>query len=282
MSEGLSPPTRGSRVRGPRFDPCNGSIPAHTGKPRRTGAESTRAAVYPRPHGEACRYPPGRHPLAGLSPPTRGSRHGFRRARACPGSIPAHTGKPPHWRPSASLITVYPRPHGEAFFPSLAMEPSRGLSPPTRGSRLRVPRPPEAPGSIPAHTGKPRVDPARGEGEGVYPRPHGEAGGRPFRLEPEVGLSPPTRGSLAAPLRPGARPGSIPAHTGKPTARPAACRAASVYPRPHGEALSWRNPRAVVDGLSPPTRGSLVLIPRGAKAKGSIPAHTGKPCTSPP
>ena len=51
---------------------------------------------------------------------------------------------------------------------------------------------------------------------GVYPRPHGEAGVHRPQTASLDGLSPPTRGSPADPVRFVARLGSIPAHTGKP------------------------------------------------------------------
>ena len=48
---GLSPPTRGSRDRQSDHRVRNGSIPAHTGKPRRRRNAGPVGAVYPRPHG---------------------------------------------------------------------------------------------------------------------------------------------------------------------------------------------------------------------------------------
>ena len=92
---GLSPPTRGSRDIDVDVDVATGSIPAHTGKPRRTGAAAGSARVYPRPHGEAPLRPGSRARDPGLSPPTRGSQdRGLTPQTSC-GSIPAHTGKPP-------------------------------------------------------------------------------------------------------------------------------------------------------------------------------------------
>ena len=91
---GLSPPTRGSP------DPDHGraggagSIPAHTGKPPRTGACGPLLEVYPRPHGEADLPRNILAKCGGLSPPTRGSLCSRTGSERLPGSIPAHTGKP--------------------------------------------------------------------------------------------------------------------------------------------------------------------------------------------
>ena len=91
------------------------------------------------------------------------------------------------------------------------------------------------------------------------------------------GLSPPTRGSPARKWRGSPYWRSVPAHTGKPrgATRRSPCR--TVYPRPHGEACSCWPRRTNTSGLSPPTRGSHLLVGRARGRKGSIPAHTGKP-----
>ena len=93
-ARGLSPPTRGSLAVGDGRDVKLGSIPAHTGKPRRTPGGPPRSWVYPRPHGEAPVCPGDVFPAGGLSPPTRGSLVTAALSRARSGSIPAHTGKP--------------------------------------------------------------------------------------------------------------------------------------------------------------------------------------------
>ena len=155
-----------------------------------------------------------------------------------------------------------------------------GLSPPTRGSRTGRAACRSDPGSIPAHTGKPKSRRRAPFGVAVYPRPHGEAAGKHHHRRDGEGLSPPTRGSL---FRRGQGLGgerSIPAHTGKPWRRVPSTTPSTVYPRPHGEAVLARQRRDLVQGLSPPTRGSPPLLRLGRRRPRSIPAHTGKPTVS--
>ena len=273
---GLSPPTRGSRVNAECASRLHGSIPAHTGKPAQVTAQVSMAAVYPRPHGEAVRASDEARFNRGLSPPTRGSLGIVRVARAAPGSIPAHTGKPVEADGTRHVGRVYPRPHGEAPGPPSPTRRSCGLSPPTRGSRPGAPGSLPRQRSIPAHTGKPwPISPARRPAR-VYPRPHGEArrgrggylvtwglppppgGSRGGGELPSTGrgLSPPTRGSRPGQADACARYGSIPAHTGKPRLYDLRGNFDRVYPRPHGEALAKATWKRHSKGLSPPTRGS--------------------------
>ena len=153
--QGLSPPTRGSRTGSNGRDLRRRSIPAHAGKPERKVRSGPSSRVYPRPRGEAAGSEQERLRLGGLSPPTRGSpRRGadpVERRR----SIPAHAGKPPRRRASTRRSRVYPRPRGEAPSGTESPGPAAGLSPPTRGSPLAFLRHRVAPGSIPAHAGKP-------------------------------------------------------------------------------------------------------------------------------
>ena len=254
--EGLSPPTRGSRLGACGLGPRHRSIPAHTGKPRRPPPRRPPARVYPRPHGEA---PISVLPAAaarGLSPPTRGSpRRTINRAPPR-GSIPAHTGKPWARAGCCSRCWVYPRPHGEAGPCPLCGGVDRGLSPPTRGSHKVDGRALVANGSIPAHTGKPPPRRRRRASARVYPRPHGEAVQLGAGLGRVGGLSPPTRGSRWLAGEGGPRRWSIPAHTGKPASPGRRSRLRGVYPRPHGEASETLCGVRHVHGLSPPTRGS--------------------------
>ncbi len=193
------------------------------------------------------------------------------------GSIPAHTGKPPSSDPGAERLGVYPRPHGEAVPEERLDDSLQGLSPPTRGSQDRRGRQLPRRGSIPAHTGKPRSSRAESSAARVYPRPHGEATLRSYRMCYDAGLSPPTRGSRMAARAVREGPRSIPAHTGKPC-RPSRWPATSaVYPRPHGEAARSACGGTVLHGLSPPTRGSRPPNFAATIFIGSIPAHTGKP-----
>ncbi len=237
-----------------------------------------RYKVYPRPRGEARPLGERMGHGRGLSPPTRGSHVGGRDVDPCVGSIPAHAGKPGRSRPSAHPGEVYPRPRGEAARTKTAPNAANGLSPPTRGSRRWPWDFSFRSGSIPAHAGKPTATLSGIGMSGVYPRPRGEAvclAGRRYRYR---GLSPPTRGSLEPEHECQRHPGSIPAHAGKPVCADRPRIVEPVYPRPRGEAgrtpavISWNS------GLSPPTRGSPMVLDGDWGGAGSIPAHAGKPC----
>ena len=94
VAEGLSPPTRGSRIWPRVVRHHERSIPAHAGEPHRPWRTCAKSTVYPRPRGGAscrllCRITP-----SGLSPPTRGSHLLDRAVEAHLGSIPAHAGEP--------------------------------------------------------------------------------------------------------------------------------------------------------------------------------------------
>ena len=274
---GLSPPTRGSHLHQRVGGEHPRSIPAHTGKPRSSVPSPMTNRVYPRPHGEAARVLSSRPASAGLSPPTRGSRHLCRRRNRPQGSIPAHTGKPTPLSSLPTAFRVYPRPHGEAAHQLGGVAESGGLSPPTRGSRFEAIQYPILARSIPAHTGKPRCKQNLLNADGVYPRPHGEASMPCSTPRSMFGLSPPTRGSRAAVVPPRHRQRSIPAHTGKPASPRSRSTTSPVYPRPHGEAVRGRVWAYAWSGLSPPTRGSPDAGLRSTGRRRSIPAHTGKP-----
>ena len=275
--QGLSPPTRGSRRRVPLQQAPQGSIPAHAGKPRIRDRPRYRTAVYPRPRGEASAAILSLPIGMGLSPPTRGSQRVAVAGDDVLRSIPAHAGKPSEWATVGTVVTVYPRPRGEAQYFHRVGQNKRGLSPPTRGSPGPPLRTSRTSGSIPAHAGKPSCFSPSGSLPGVYPRPRGEAAVRTLGARPGLGLSPPTRGSREMVSADSTAAGSIPAHAGKPTTRPYLRVARRVYPRPRGEASQPLGRFRSTLGLSPPTRGSLQPARRRDQVLRSIPAHAGKP-----
>ena len=100
---------------------------------------------------------------------------------------------------------------------------------------------------------------------------------RLFGYQPEMGLSPPTRGNLRPALRPRPRVRSIPAHAGEPgSARCWRCPM-RVYPRPRGGTLRYNAILYSYKGLSPPTRGNPTKTSANRVTAGSIPAHAGEP-----
>ncbi len=216
----------------------------------------------------------------GLSPPTRGSPKPDLPSNPVIGSIPAHAGKPGAAPGGGAIRRVYPRPRGEAATSGGRSRDQAGLSPPTRGSRW--PRPPRRRrrGSIPAHAGKPGAWRRSWPSPWVYPRPRGEAIARRSAAVCRRGLSPPTRGSRGKATGTRCTAWSIPAHAGKPLMNAAMSPAASVYPRPRGEARGIRSQMSRRIGLSPPTRGSREQESRALPGRGSIPAHAGKPHSS--
>ncbi len=254
---GLSPPTRGSHRDSLANTGRARSIPAHAG-------EAKKAYILP-------------DPVSGLSPPTRGSHVQRWSADLSEGSIPAHAGEPVGGQVLDDPAEVYPRPRGGADAPSPSSRRNRGLSPPTRGSRLPVAGRDLPRRSIPAHAGEPSTRPRTCRAVKVYPRPRGGAIAIGELGRYVSGLSPPTRGSRRQ-LQPdsGSR-GSIPAHAGEPHRVRQGIVAYRVYPRPRGGA----SPKAAVvrigRGLSPPTRGSLRTDCRGYARQRSIPAHAGEP-----
>ena len=174
---GLSPPTRGSPHPRSPSHPTAGSIPAHAGEPRARGLPAPGIRVYPRPRGGAVIRFVLPWAEKGLSPPTRGSRPQRRFTERDVRSIPAHAGEPRRLLLPRRTSGVYPRPRGGAgLFVSVRCH-SRGLSPPTRGSRRRCRGHAVVQGSIPAHAGEPAAGAVRVAFEGVYPRPRGGAQG---------------------------------------------------------------------------------------------------------
>ena len=237
---GLSPPTRGSQAEHLYGGQRRGSIPAHAGKPSASARSFSASGVYPRPRGEAILERSRTAHPCGLSPPTRGSPDGIRAGGQRDRSIPAHAGKPSMRTLMAPPPTVYPRPRGEATAALMMAAWAAGLSPPTRGSHVHGPLDDKLDGSIPAHAGKPGAVEVGIHIQRVYPRPRGEALEGAKHLPFIDGLSPPTRGSRSAGILHLSFTRSIPAHAGKPSDCLDKLHMLGVYPRPRGEAKSWR------------------------------------------
>ena len=216
-TRGLSPRTRGSPSEETISVFMLRSIPAHAGEPDPTITRFLPCKVYPRARGGAAcpGLNGGNHD--GLSPRTRGSPGSIRKTDRHEGSIPAHAGEPVTTSRRAWMRTVYPRARGGARIRSGEDRAGPGLSPRTRGSRVRLHRRPRRGGSIPAHAGEPLIVPSACATPGVYPRARGGAGSTSCTTCVFQGLSPRTRGSLslAFSIRSGTR--SIPAHAGEPS-----------------------------------------------------------------
>ena len=193
--EGLSPYTRGNPEEQATIIKAAGSIPVHTGKPDYAVSGNSRTEVYPRTHGETLLSANAIVEVKGLSPYTRGNQEVYQWMVAMTGSIPVHTGKP---RTSASVrdaSEVYPRTHGETCLVLALNGLSSGLSPYTRGNQRNLKPALRYPGSIPVHTGKPRVIYPNASLSWVYPRTHGETMLECASVLFRMGLSPYTRGN---------------------------------------------------------------------------------------
>ena len=153
--QGLSPPTRGNRRATTPSKASQRSIPAHAGEPCGGGSGSGGGAVYPRPRGGTEEKMRVKIIVGGLSPPTRGNPMKSAKDQMTLGSIPAHAGEPAGFGLPAPNTEVYPRPRGGTVRVSPRYSCGRGLSPPTRGNRGRLPAGGSDRGSIPAHAGEP-------------------------------------------------------------------------------------------------------------------------------
>ena len=276
-TRGLSPPTRGNLRRVAVIERDEGSIPAHAGEPPLPGRAPPSARVYPRPRGGTkCRFA-GARSSTGLSPPTRGNLARARGFTAMRRSIPAHAGEPGARYTVDASHWVYPRPRGGTVPPFVPPCPGGGLSPPTRGNLSCTHANFPLDGSIPAHAGEPRAQPASRTPSPVYPRPRGGTRLGRGSLILRWGLSPPTRGNPCAVVFQRLGVGSIPAHAGEPFCTPPSISRSSVYPRPRGGTPNERQARASASGLSPPTRGNPFHLSVVNLSCRSIPAHAGEP-----
>ena len=111
----------------------------------------------------------------------------------------------------------------------------------------------------------------------VYPRPRGGTLPAAISHSHSTGLSPPTRGNHPRAANSKRRDRSIPAHAGEPEGGRRQEPPTPVYPRPRGGTVGATRIFYRVKGLSPPTRGNLILPLHGAGSNRSIPAHAGEP-----
>ena len=183
--------------------------------------------------------------------------------------------------PLMSAKTVYPRPRGGTGRGTATSSALPGLSPPTRGNRIRERNAQRNLGSIPAHAGEPVSMPPVSSAIEVYPRPRGGTSTLLMMVERGGGLSPPTRGNPLAVALAVSALGSIPAHAGEPVGLAVDRLGGQVYPRPRGGTYAGKSRAHGRGGLSPPTRGNLENVPRAIEGGRSIPAHAGEPYASP-
>ena len=277
---GLSPRIRGNLRRLHAHGIHHGSIPTHTGEPRKRSPQELRVKVYPRAYGGTAPNRAARRRRGGLSPRIRGNPGPLRLHDVDAGSIPAHTGEPSGRADLTGDGKVYPRAYGGTGGAGVGGLGNAGLSPRIRGNRDQVVRRRRAEGSIPAHTGEPGELDVRKCLKRVYPRAYGGTRARHQQQFYDQGLSPRIRGNLHAGFLAAARARSIPAHTGEPSRPPMRNRANQVYPRAYGGTIWICSSCCFLQGLSPRIRGNQGHGQTGHAENGSIPAHTGEPRAS--
>ncbi len=214
--QGLSPRTRGSRWETVQAKPATGPIPADAGEPLLRDRPREGEGAYPRGRGGAGAGDDEDAYDRGLSPRTRGSLIDDVAVFTGSGPIPADAGEPRRARCRRPPERAYPRGRGGARTGGARPTAQWGLSPRTRGSRRAGDAGDDRAGPIPADAGEPCGIRWAAATCRAYPRGRG---GAPCLLPPLrriPGLSPRTRGSLAAEVARGVREGPIPADAGEP------------------------------------------------------------------
>ncbi len=213
----------------------------------------------------------------GPSPPARGSPSVPPSTHPPAGSIPACAGEPSPPRRDHTASRVHPRLRGGAPPDDHGASGVVGPSPPARGSREVQDGPRRERGSIPACAGEPTAASRNIACAWVHPRLRGGALtmlGEAFRLS---GPSPPARGSPTPASRWARGRGSIPACAGEPHPTRGHEVGGRVHPRLRGGAPSPLRGDEVVEGPSPPARGSPKAEEDEGARGGSIPACAGEP-----
>ena len=274
---GLSPLTRGNPELHRHLALAVGPIPAHAGQPPRTKARVSARRAYPRSRGATSIVQIHPNSSSGLSPLTRGNRAIVFELCVARGPIPAHAGQPRTSAARRPRAGAYPRSRGATCREVNKTTLLEGLSPLTRGNLNSGPLNPTRFGPIPAHAGQPRPYRSKRSLVWAYPRSRG-ATIPPFHFsDPELGLSPLTRGNRGENGAAHAVRGPIPAHAGQPSSNSASGTAARAYPRSRGATVWFCIAANFPSGLSPLTRGNRAGGFRGARAEGPIPAHAGQP-----
>ena len=212
---GLSPRTRGRRLRGRRGARHRGSIPANAGETPAPPCRRRRRRVYPRERGGDPPRAAPTHTYTGLSPRTRGRPEAELDELPCRGSIPANAGETRSGAAPPPVRGVYPRERGGDHHQPHDQRPARGLSPRTRGRRGERLGEQTTHGSIPANAGETDLAWRRRTEHRVYPRERGGDVAENRPLYSDLGLSPRTRGRPAHSVVAAQRTGSIPANAGE-------------------------------------------------------------------
>ena len=156
-----------------------------------------------------------------------------------------------------------------------------GLSPRVRGNPRLSLLALHCTGSIPACTGEPPVVRRSRLPPEVYPRVYGGTVAAGVPVQQQAGLSPRVRGNRSRRRTGPTAGGSIPACTGEPMWEMLSSNWSKVYPRVYGGTRRRLNAERLQGGLSPRVRGNQRRPPSPRIGRGSIPACTGEPRSTP-
>ena len=174
-------------------------------------------------------------------------------------------------------VRAYPRIRGGTLRKWSELHSSQGLSPHTRGNPWQEFEWKGRRGPIPAYAGEPSLRNEDVRLIRAYPRIRGGTNA-PLGASPQVqGLSPHTRGNPKLPRAGDEDQGPIPAYAGEPRTGPPIARASGAYPRIRGGTPTRGWPVTGSEGLSPHTRGNLMLSTMNLSHAGPIPAYAGEP-----
>ena len=192
---GLSPRTRGNRVRRRFTRVPTGPIPANAGEPGDFSAWCSASRAYPRERGGTRLVRGGFVLMMGLSPRTRGNLGSAHLRGIDTGPIPANAGEPARSVHGVPWCRAYPRERGGTLSVEGTLKDDQGLSPRTRGNQPERFRLDSCAGPIPANAGEPTKSRFGRCGARAYPRERGGTRRHRPRLGDHRGLSPRTRGN---------------------------------------------------------------------------------------
>ena len=250
-------------------------IPAYAGNARPTITGTRSGAVHPRIRGERLLARPGVTVESGSSPHTRGTQPFDPELEPGERFIPAYAGNACPGRRRRAGPSVHPRIRGERLVRWKTSARTRGSSPHTRGTRPNLSASELGNRFIPAYAGNAMVTTVSAGLNAVHPRIRGERNiAKQIDTDPG-GSSPHTRGTRSRRAAPLWRNRFIPAYAGNAarSRRPSTCP--PVHPRIRGERSIRIFARAVTNGSSPHTRGTLARgVARNCDQR-FIPAYAG-------
>ena len=273
---GSSPLTRGKRVIVVFGNVEVRLIPAHAGKTPLKNQHTKQNAAHPRSRGENAEVLYVGEDVIGSSPLTRGKPGPTRTLAGSHGLIPAHAGKTVSENRASISIPAHPRSRGENIQPRFRRIRRPGSSPLTRGKLHVRPHVAAIQRLIPAHAGKTACRTRAELSAAAHPRSRGENGYTPGRDVFHFGSSPLTRGKREHEGRRTAKRRLIPAHAGKTRPRRPSRTGSQAHPRSRGENRRGIEPRFILTGSSPLTRGKHRKTRPPSQSLRLIPAHAGK------